>query len=90
MTFFDIGAIIYYASIISWEFPDFSVDHCLSQLTQLDQLIQNDGSITTKEDRFILVTRKMIQKVKTIGLFIRLIVFEFIRFMGINVIGKYL
>ena len=59
MTFFDIGAIIYYASIIPWEFPDFSVGHCLSQLTQLDQLIQNDGSVTTKEDRFILVTRKM-------------------------------
>lgn len=59
MTFFDIGAIIYYASIIPWEFPNFSVDHCLSQLTQLDQLIQNDGSVTTKEDRFILVTRKM-------------------------------
>lgn len=59
MTFFDIGAIIYYASIIPWEFPDFSVDHCLSQLTQLDQLIQNDGSVTTKEECFILVTRKM-------------------------------
>ena len=30
----------------------------------------------------------MIQKIKTIGLVIRLIVFEFIRLMGINVIGK--
>ncbi|WP_057743326.1 SAM-dependent methyltransferase [Liquorilactobacillus capillatus] len=58
MAFFDVGAIVYYASIIPWEFPNFSVDHCLKQLNQLDQAIKTFGSVVTKEDRFILVARK--------------------------------
>lgn len=58
MTFFDVGAVIYYASIIPWEFVNFSVDSRLPQLNHLDKLIKDCGLVTTKEDRFILIVRK--------------------------------
>ncbi len=59
MIFFDVGAIVYYASIIPWEFSNFSVDHCLPQLNQLDKLVGIDGPISTKEDRFMLIVQKI-------------------------------
>ncbi|GEP25119.1 class I SAM-dependent methyltransferase [Lentilactobacillus diolivorans] len=58
MTFFDVGAIVYYASIIPWEFPNFSVDKCLPQLLALQQIIDTQKSITTNEDRFIVIAQK--------------------------------
>ncbi|WP_179395510.1 methyltransferase domain-containing protein [Lacticaseibacillus absianus] len=58
MSFFDVGAIVYYATVIPWEFPHFSVRACLPRLQQLDQLIETQGSISTFEDRFMIVARK--------------------------------
>lgn len=58
MSFFDVGAIVYYATVIPWEFPNFSVSHCLPKLQQLAQLIAEQGSVSTFEDRFMLVARK--------------------------------
>lgn len=58
MRFFDVGAIVYYATVIPWEFPEFSVDKCLSQLQALDALIKTTGAISCFEDRFMIVARK--------------------------------
>ncbi|BDZ31073.1 SAM-dependent methyltransferase [Lactiplantibacillus sp. WILCCON 0030] len=58
MSFFDVGAIVYYATVIPWEFPNFSVEACLPRLHQLDQLIKEQGSIATFADRFMIVARK--------------------------------
>ncbi|WP_125703614.1 methyltransferase domain-containing protein [Lacticaseibacillus daqingensis] len=60
MSFFDVGAIVYYATVIPWEFPNFSVSECLPRLQQLGQLIETQGSISTFEDRFMIVARKPI------------------------------
>ncbi|MFC6315079.1 SAM-dependent methyltransferase [Lapidilactobacillus achengensis] len=58
MSFFDVGAIVYYATVIPWEFPNFSVATCLPRLKQLSQLIEANGSVSTFEDRFMIVARK--------------------------------
>ncbi|WP_225429613.1 hypothetical protein [Fructilactobacillus sanfranciscensis] len=58
MKFFDVGAIVYYASVIPWEFPDFSVENNLCELQNLAKIIHQFGSISTNEDRFIMIARK--------------------------------
>ncbi|WP_429971102.1 methyltransferase domain-containing protein [Fructilactobacillus sp. Tb1] len=58
MKFFDVGAIVYYASVIPWEFPNFSVENDLKKLNDLDKLINKFGYVSTNEDRFMLIVRK--------------------------------
>lgn len=57
-TFSDIGALVYFAKIIEWEFPGFSVDRCFNQLMSLQQLLEKQGYIETLEHRFLLVAQK--------------------------------
>ncbi len=58
MQFYDVGAIVYYASVIPWEFPGFSVDSCFQELLKLERLIKQRGFISTNEDRFLVVAQK--------------------------------
>ncbi|WP_047999947.1 SAM-dependent methyltransferase [Lactiplantibacillus herbarum] len=58
MEFMDIGAIVYYATVIPWEFPNFDVQTMLPKLRQLQRLLDVTGKITTFEDRFMVVARK--------------------------------
>lgn len=52
--FHDIGALVYYAKIIEWEFPDFSVERCFNQLCLLQDKIERDGFVQTNEHRFLI------------------------------------
>ena len=56
--FFDIGALVWVARIIEWEFPDFSVDSCLEQLTNAQKLLEENGSVSGTTHRFFLVAQK--------------------------------
>ncbi|MBS4208856.1 class I SAM-dependent methyltransferase [Bacillus sp. FJAT-50079] len=58
LRFFDVGAIVYYAKIIEWEFPGFSVKKCRDQLIKLQQTLEKEGYIETFEHRFIIVAKK--------------------------------
>ena len=58
LRFFDVGAIVYYAKIIEWEFPGFSVDVCFDRLLALQADIQRDCWVETKEHRFVISCRK--------------------------------
>ncbi|HHX63227.1 MAG TPA: class I SAM-dependent methyltransferase [Epulopiscium sp.] len=58
LRFKDIGAIVYFAKIIEWEFPDFSVDNCFKELCKLNEEIKVKGYIESIEHRFIIVCRK--------------------------------
>lgn len=58
MSFRDIGAIVYYATVIPWEFPNFDVTRILPKLHQLQALLAVNGQITTFEDRFVIVAHK--------------------------------
>lgn len=55
--FYDIGAIVYYAKIIEWEFPDFSVDKCINQLYKIQEEIERNGYAESLGHRFILTLR---------------------------------
>ena len=55
--FFDVGAIVYFAKIIEWEFPDFSVETCLDVLYDLQDEMTAKGSVESSEHRFILVCK---------------------------------
>lgn len=58
MRFTDVGAIVYYATVIPWEFPNFDVNRAMPKLHQLQDIIASVGDITTFEDRFIIVAKK--------------------------------
>ena len=56
--FFDVGAFVWFARIIQWEFPGFSVEKCFDRLLQLQSTIEKDGSFTGTTHRFLIVARK--------------------------------
>lgn len=58
LRFFDIGALVYYAGIIEWEFPGFSVDRCAKELLSLQKELQENGFIPSLQHRFLIVAKK--------------------------------
>lgn len=56
--FFDVGALVWFARIIQWEFPDFSVDTHLESLLNVQKILETNGSIHGQIHRFLLVARK--------------------------------
>ena len=56
--FFDVGALVWFARIISWEFPGFSVNTHLPQLLAAQHLLEETGHIEGMIHRFMLVARK--------------------------------
>jgi SAM-dependent methyltransferase len=58
LKFFDVGAVVYFAKIIEWEFPNFTVNSCFKQLCDLQLLIEQQGFIESAEHRFIVVAQK--------------------------------
>ncbi len=57
--FYDVGAVVYFAKIIEWEFPNFSVDRNLSQLCALQDELVPTGYVTSNEHRFIIAAQNM-------------------------------
>jgi len=57
--FMDVGAIVYYAKIIVWGFPNFSVENNFSQLCKLQEHIEKEGCFKTHNHRFIIVAAKL-------------------------------
>lgn len=55
--FKDVGAVVYYAKIIDWEFPGFTVDSCLERLIELEKMKESQGYIESLQHRFILVAK---------------------------------
>ncbi len=57
--FRDIGAVVYFAKIIKWEFPDFSVENCFDKLCDMYNDFLNMGKITTHQHRFVISAYKL-------------------------------
>ncbi len=57
--FFDVGALVYFAKIIEWEFPGFSVETSFDRLCECQMEIQEKGFIQGTEHRFIIVAKKL-------------------------------
>jgi SAM-dependent methyltransferase len=56
--FYDIGAIVYYAKILEWEFPNFSVEGCFGGLVKLQEKIEKQGYIEALGHRYLLMAEK--------------------------------
>lgn len=56
--FFDIGALVWFAKIIEWEFPDFSVEKCEVGLFKAQEMIEKSKSVDGTIHRYFIVARK--------------------------------
>lgn len=56
--FYDVGALVYFAKIIEWEFPNFSVDTCFDNLCKFQNTIDINGFIDGTEHRFLIVAKR--------------------------------
>ena len=56
--FFDVGALVWFARIVEWEFPNFSVDACLDCLLNAQRVLARNGCIEGRIHRFQLVVQK--------------------------------
>lgn len=56
--FFDVGALVWFARIIQWEFPDFAVKTHLAQLQNAQRILEEKGCIAGRIHRFLLSAQK--------------------------------
>ena len=56
--FYDVGALVWFARIIEWEFPGFSVDACRERLLVAQKLLEEQGFLEGRIHRFLLVAQK--------------------------------
>jgi SAM-dependent methyltransferase len=56
--FLDIGAVIYYLKVISWQIPNFQVKDNIEKLKELHAKIIREKGFATRQHRFIIVGQK--------------------------------
>ena len=56
--FRDIGAVVFYLRIISWQVPDFTVEKYRDRLYAIHQSILRDGALLTHSHRIVIEARK--------------------------------
>lgn len=56
--FYDVGAFVWFARVIEWEFPGFSVDRCFDRLLKMQELIDRDGKIEGTIHRYLIIAKK--------------------------------
>ena len=60
--FYDVGALVWFARIIEWEFPGFSVERCKDELLHAQELLEQNGVIEGRIHRFLLVCSRSARK----------------------------
>ena len=58
ITFYDVGAFVWFAHIIEWEFPGFSVDKCFDGLLKMQKAIEEEDCFEGTIHRFLIVAKK--------------------------------
>ena len=56
--FYDVGALVWFARIIEWEFPGFSVERCQDQLLHTQAILDEKGCIKGRIHRILMIARK--------------------------------
>ena len=56
--FYDVGALVWFARIIEWEFPGFSVESCMDKLLEAEERIEDNGLIEGRTHRFFMMAVK--------------------------------
>lgn len=56
--FYEVGALVWFARVIQWEFVDFSVERCFERLLEAQKVVERDGRIKGQVHRYYLVAVK--------------------------------
>jgi SAM-dependent methyltransferase len=56
--YFDIGAVVFYLSVIQWQIEDFSTQKYQQQLGKIHNMIEQDGYVSTLAHRFFIKAQK--------------------------------
>lgn len=56
--FFDVGALVWFARIIEWEFPNFSVESCFDNLLKAEQILKEKGFVDGTIHRYLIAAQK--------------------------------
>lgn len=56
--FYDVGAFVWFARIIEWEFPGFSVERCFERLLEMQKIVDREGKIEGTIHRYLLMAEK--------------------------------
>ena len=56
--FWDVGALVWFAHVIEWEFPNFTVESCLPNLFTAQKILREKGVIEGRTHRFLLIAKK--------------------------------
>lgn len=56
--FYDIGALVWFARIIEWEFPGFSVEACFDRLLEAQTILEEKGVVEGTVHRYLLAAQK--------------------------------
>jgi SAM-dependent methyltransferase len=56
--FDDIGVVVFYLKIISWQIPDFSLKKYHERLLALHEFIEEQGSFVSKAHRYLIEAQK--------------------------------
>ncbi|MGN1398879.1 MAG: class I SAM-dependent methyltransferase [Erysipelotrichaceae bacterium] len=56
--FYDIGAFVWFAKVLPWEFKGFSVEKCFDKLLQMQEEVEKKGKVTGTIHRYLLVCQK--------------------------------
>ena len=55
---YDVGAFVWFAHIIEWEFPGFSVEKCFAKLLEIQEVIDKNGFVEGTIHRYLIVANK--------------------------------
>ena len=55
--FYDVGALVWFARIIEWEFQGFSVENNYDQLIKAQRILEQNGSIEGTIHRYLIVAQ---------------------------------
>lgn len=56
--FYDVGAFVWFARVIEWEFPGFSVDRCLDRLLAMQEEVEKTGEVRGTIHRYLIAAQK--------------------------------
>lgn len=56
--FWDVGALVWFARVLPWEFPNFSVNACRKQLERAQSILEQNGVLEGTIHRYLLVAEK--------------------------------
>lgn len=58
ITFYDVGAFVWFARVIEWEFPGFSVERCFDRLLGMQETLEREGKVVGTIHRYLIVAEK--------------------------------